>query len=192
MRICDLVMNGAAQMTPSSSYSVNLKIRSILMGNYENAIDNQPNLMISNFWFCLTTDLTRSVVLKHCVVYIGDSVHLRLDKSLYRQIFAILKILYHCDRLLIRKSSSAVPVEPSPDSDSPISDLPIEKIQSRLLDKVAQLLLMIPHSIEITLPHVEIDLMNAEKSENLIHNSIHIVFGVSVKSEVSQDCLVYL
>ena len=192
MRICDLVMNGAAQVTPSSSYSVNLKIRSISMGNYENAIDNQPNLVISNFWFCLTTDLTRSVVLKHCVVYIGDSVHLRLDKSLYRQIFAILKILYHFDDLVIRKSSSVVPSEPSSAIDDPSNDLPIEKIQSRLLDKVAQLLLVIPHSIEVTLPHVEIDLMNAEKSENLIHNSIHIVFGVSVKSEVSQYCMVYL
>ena len=57
-------------------------------------------------------------------------------------------------------------------------------MQVELLDKISNGLKKLPHSIEIALPSVLVDLLNAEKSGNVDHNSIHIAFGLNLKNEV--------
>ena len=60
----------------------------------------------------------------------------------------------------------------------------LEQLQVALLDKVSSGLKKLPHSVEIALPNVLVDLLNAEKSGNVDHNSLHIAFGLNVKNEV--------
>ena len=93
LNIRNIVINGTAQLTPSSSYAVNLKIGNISLNNRENEFGNQSNIVVMNFWLRLTAEISHTVVLKQCILHLGDSVHLRLDQSLYRQVFAVLKRL---------------------------------------------------------------------------------------------------
>ena len=88
-----VVVNGTAQLTPSSSYSANLKIANISLNNRENEFGNQPNIVITNFWLRLTAEFSHIMVLKQCILHLGDSIHLRLDQRLHRQDFAVLKIM---------------------------------------------------------------------------------------------------
>ena len=88
-----VVVNGTAQLTPSSSYSANLKIANISLNNRENEFGNQPNIVITNFWLRLTAEFSHVMVLKQCILNLGDSIHLRFDQSLHRQVFAVLKIM---------------------------------------------------------------------------------------------------
>lgn len=60
----------------------------------------------------------------------------------------------------------------------------LEQLQVELLDKISNTLKKLPHSIEVALPNVLVDLLNAEKSGNVDHNSIHIAFGLNLKNEV--------
>lgn len=93
LKIRHIVVNGTAQLTPSSSYAINLTIGNISLNNRENEFGNQPNVVVTNFWLRLTAELSHIVALKQCILHLGDSIHLRLDQSLYRQVFAVLKIL---------------------------------------------------------------------------------------------------
>ena len=60
----------------------------------------------------------------------------------------------------------------------------LEQRQVELLDKISNGLKKLPHSVEIALPNVLVDLLNAEKSGNVDHNSVHIAFGLNLKNEV--------
>ena len=82
------------------------------------------------------------------------------------------------------------PIAPSPlqkierSSEEKEDSLSLEQMQVELLDKISNSLKKLPHSIEIALPNVLVDLLNAEKSGNVDHNSIHIAFGLNLKNEV--------
>ena len=164
----DISLNGNAQYTPTASLGLNLKMKTISLSNCENAFDNQPNVVIYNFWLHANMELNRRVILKEVSLHLGDSFHVRMDKSLHRQFTAIM------NALPAKEKKVAEGTDPGTSPTSPVS-------ASSPFEKVKGVILVLPHSLKITMPKFEIDLMNADKSDCRLHNDIHIMLGWIVK-----------
>lgn len=157
--ISDVTMNGNAQYTPTTSLGLNLKVQTVSLSNCENAFDGQPNVMVCNFWFHANMELNRRIIVKEFSLNLGDSFHVRLDKSLRRQLGAIMKALPpKREKKRVEESNPRPP-----------------------FDKLKYLILLLPRSMKIAAPKLELDLINADKSGSHLHNDVHISMGWIVK-----------
>ena len=59
-----------------------------------------------------------------------------------------------------------------------------EELLNEKLSSLQKYLVLLPHAINISIPKVEIDILHADKSNNTEHNSLHFVFGCSLKFSV--------
>ena len=160
--ISDISLNGNAQYTPTTSLGLNLKLKTVSVVNCENAFDSQPNVVVCNFWLHSNMELNRRVIVKEVALHLGDSFHVRLDKSLHRQLTAIVNSLPAKEKKVREAADPTAPPTP-----------PFEKVK--------EVMLLLPHSLNVTMPKFEVDLMNADKSDARSHNDIHITMGWIVK-----------
>ena len=60
----------------------------------------------------------------------------------------------------------------------------VSSSRSDIIEKIQQVIVLIPHKVEVLLPKVEIDIINADKSKSSQHNSLHFIIGGSVTFSV--------
>ena len=166
--VLNLYLNGSVQFSPVTSVSTNFTIGSISLNNRENAFDSQPNVFLRSFKLQCAGELGSRLLIRQFAWTVGDYLHVRLDKSLYRQTTAVMKALHRSD-------ASGTPVR-----EEPLEEKSEERRKTEVVEKLGKLIHLIPQATQVVLPKLELELVNADKSNN-VPSSITIVVGFSVK-----------
>ncbi|KAK8805740.1 hypothetical protein WA158_002396 [Blastocystis sp. Blastoise] len=181
------------QYMPEPNLAFNIDIQTIILSSYEadQMAEKNPDVFICNFRISLFSIITgRKAQMRLFSVNIGDYIHFRLNKGLFRQIYVIQKSFQ-------KKSSSTKKSPPLPSS--PLSSIPTISSSSSLsllemyllhsdeqsaqvlqlqantaVQTFKNLLLLLPCSIRIDLSKVEIDIISKDnnKKNNLNINIV--------------------
>lgn len=165
--VLNLYLNGSVQFSPITSVNTHFTIGSISLNNRENAFDSQPNVLLRSFKLQCASELGSRLLIRQFTWTVGEYLHVRLDKSLYRQAMAVMKALHRGDS----PSTPAKAAEPEKSE---------EKRKAEVVEKLGKLIRLMPQGIQIVLPKLELELVNADKSSN-VPSSITIVLGVSLR-----------
>ena len=166
--VLNLYLNGSVQFSPITSVNTHFTIGSISLNNRENAFDSQPNVLLRSFKMQCAGELGSRLLIRQFTWTVGDYLHVRLDKSLYRQATAVMKALH-------RRDPSDTPARKEE-----VEEKSEEKRKAEVVEKLGKLIRLIPQATQIILPKLELELVNADKSSN-VPSSITIVLGFSVK-----------
>ena len=179
--VSDIQVNGSVQFTPATTVQGLFSIRAISINNRENAFDSQPNFVLNSFWIRCSCEFGHRFLVHQLTWNVGDSLQIRIDKSLYRQIFAVFKAI-KCSGT--QKRSNPLPNELPPLEITRPSTSSNNTVNGSAVDKLSSLIRILPQALKVTLPKLEIDLANADKSNNT-STSIHILLGVTLKCSTS-------
>lgn len=59
-----------------------------------------------------------------------------------------------------------------------------KEVSVPMIEKFQKILVQLPHATKVMVPKLEIDILNADKSNASEHNSLHFIVGGSIKFSV--------
>ena len=181
--ISDVQLNGSVQFTPATMINGLFSISTISLNNRENAFDSQPNILLNSFWIRCSCEFSHRFLVRQLTWNVGDSLQMRIDKSLYRQIFAVIKAM----KFSSPPQKHSEPPQPKElqkqESIQPLESNK-ETMKTTIVHQISSLIRILPQAVKVTLPKMDLDLVNADKSNNT-PTSIHILLGVTLKCSTS-------
>ena len=167
-----------------------LTIRNIALNNSENAIDGQSNFLLNFLSLQCSLCLTHRIIIRELSWTIGNIIHIRLDKSLDRQLQAVLSAF---QRIKAANPSTKKPSLPEKANSHGkkssqrqyLAGQEKEDRKAALTKKLVSYIHLLPEVLTISLPRLEVEFVNADKSSSAMPSSINVKIGCSLKCTTS-------